>query len=319
MSGVTAGVDLGGTKIQTVVLHEEDVVGKARTLTPGSGSATDVIAAVVEAVTAAMEDAGSAAGDLRAVGIGAPGAVDAETGTVSHAANVPGFAEEVELGPLLSFALAGVPVTVENDVDAGVLGEHRRGAGRPFRSMLGVWVGTGVGGGIILEGRLWRGRGAAGEIGHVVVEPGGRPCTCGRRGCLEAYAGRVGMERRARKLAKSGRRTSLFRIMEERGRDRLTSGVYAQAVAEGDELTRELVDEAAWALGVALASAQNLIDVEAIIVGGGLGDRLGRPFVDRVGEEMAPRLFASDEPPAVLGSELGDLSGAVGAAVIAGG
>jgi glucokinase len=304
-AGITAGVDLGGTKIQVVLLRDEVVVASSRARTPRSGDAADVVSVP--------------AGILQAVGVGAPGAVDVETGTVSGAANVPGFEGHVELGALLAARLGDVRVVVENDADAGVVGEHRRGAGTPYGSLLGVWVGTGVGGGLVLGGELWRGRGAAGELGHVVVEADGRPCTCGRRGCLEAYAGRVGLERRTRKLVKDGQRTRLFEIMEERGRERLTSGVFARALEEGDRLTRKLVDDAAWALGIALASVQNLLDLEAFVVGGGLGDRLGQPFVDQIVEEMTPRLFVGDDPPAVVQSELGDLAGAVGAAVLAGG
>jgi glucokinase len=318
MDPVTAGVDLGGTKIQAAVIRDGEVVGAKRTLTPVEGDAAVVVDAILSTVDSSLDCAGVSRSDLRAVGVGTPGAIDTETGVVSRAANVPGFGDRIELGRMLYDALDEIPVAVGNDVDVGVLGELRRGAGRPFHNLLGVWVGTGVGGGLVLDGTLWRGRGAAGEIGHVVVEVDGRPCTCGRRGCLEAYAGRVGMERRARKLVKEGHKTSLFKIMERRGRDRLSSGVYAQALEEGDPMTLSLVDEAATALAVALASIQNVLDLEAMVVGGGLGDRLGRPFVDRVAEEMAPRLFRGDEPPALLVSELGDLSGAVGAAVLAG-
>jgi len=209
-------------------------------------------------------------------------------------------------------------VTVGNDVNVGVLGEYRRGAGRPYKNLLGVWVGTGVGGGLILDGELYAGRGAAGEFGHVVVKPEGLLCSCGRHGCVEAYAGRVSMERRARQLVKRGNKTELFRIMEKHERTRLSSGVFARALEQGDKMAKKLIDDAAWALGIGLASAQNLLDLEAIIVGGGLGDRLGQPFVDQIVEQMTPHLFAK-EPPVVLGTELGDLSGAVGAAVLAGG
>jgi glucokinase len=276
-----------------------------------------VIEAIAAVVEGTLAEAGVTVDDLRAVGVGAPGAVDPEAGTVSGAANVPGFGGRVELAALLSARLGAAPVTVENDANAGAVGEHRHGAGRPYRSLLAVWVGTGVGGGLILDGELWRGRHAAGELGHVVVEADGRLCTCGRRGCLEAYAGRVGLEQRTRKLVKDGKRTRLYEIMGERGRERLTSGVYARALEEGDPLARKLVDEAARAVGIALASAQNLLDLEAIVVGGGLGDRLGQPFLDRIAEEMTPRLFVRDDPPALVPSELRDLAGAVGAAALA--
>ena len=118
---------------------------------------------------------------------------------------------------------------------------------------------------------------------------------------------------------KRGHKTILFEIMEERGRARLSSGVFAAALERGDRMAKRLVDEAEWALGLGLASAQNLLDFEAIVIGGGLGDRLGQPFVDRVVGHMTPHLFAPNKPPAVLRTELGDLSGAVGAAVLAGG
>lgn len=316
--GVLAGVDLGGTKIQAVVLGGDEILASARSRTPGDGSAARTVAAVAATVRDALEQTGAAVGDLRAVGVGAPGAVDPETGTVSGAANVAGLEGAVALGPLLSDQLGGVHVVVENDANAGAVGEQRRGAGRPYRSLLGVWVGTGVGGGLILDERLWRGRGAGGELGHVVVEHDGRTCTCGRRGCLEAYAGRVGLERRAKKLMKEGKRTRLYEIMEERGRERLTSGVFARALEERDPLARKLIDEAAQALGVVLASVQNLLDLEAFVVGGGLGDRLGQPFLDRIAEEMTPRLFVRHDPPALVASELRDLAGAVGAALLAG-
>jgi len=316
---VTAGVDLGGTKIQTVVLRDHEVAGSSRVLTPQTGLADDVIEAIAGTIRESLEQAGADGAGLGGVGIGTPGEVDAKTGVVAQAANVPGFSSRVELGPLVSKAMGGVKVKVDNDVRVGVLGEYRRGAGRPYKNLLGVWVGTGVGGGLVLEGKLREGRGAAGEIGHLVVKPGGRLCSCGRRGCLEAYAGRASMERRARSLVKRGQKTQLFRIMKKQGRQRLSSGVYARALKRGDKMATRLIDDAVWALGVGLASAQNVLDLEAIIVGGGLGDRLGQPFVDRIVEAMKPHLFADDMPPMVVPTELGDLSGAVGSAVLAGG
>ena len=287
--------------------------------TPQTGAADDVIEAVAGTIRASLEQAAVEPSALRAIGIGTPGEIDSTTGVVSLAANVPGFADRVELGPQLSEAMDGVSVRIDNDVSVGVLGEFKRGAGRPYRNLLGVWVGTGVGGGLVIDGKLHDGRGAAGEIGHAVVKPGGRQCSCGRHGCVEAYAGRARMERRAQYLHKRGTATNLFKIMKENDRDRLSSGVFAKALKSGDKLARSLIDEAAWALGLGLASAQNVLDLEAIIVGGGLGDRLGQPFVDQIVEKMSPHLFTPDKPPRMLTTELGDLSGAVGAAVLAGG
>src|SRR4051812_6824423 len=288
---LTAGVDLGGTKIQAVVLRDREMVGSSRVPTPQTG-ASDVIAAMAQAVRDSVAQASGTVEDLGGGGIGTPGEIDAEKGQVSLANNVPGFVDPpVALGPELSRALGGVEVHIDNDVRVAILGEHERGAGRPYDNFLGVFVGTGVGGGLILDGRLRTGRGAAGEIGHAVVKDGGRLCSCGRKGCLEAYAGRGRMEVRARELVKKGRRTALFKIMEHKGRTRLASGVWADALEKKDRMARELVAEAAWALGLALASAQNVLDLDAIMLGGGLGDRLGQPFADRVAAEMLPHLF----------------------------
>jgi glucokinase len=313
-------VDVGGTKIQSAAVRAEKVVGGHRTGTPLTG-AKDVATAIGDAVGKALADAGAEHADLTAVGIGAPGTIDTEAGTVSSSPNLPGFqeAEPVALGAMVSEALGGAPVKLDNDVRVAILGEWKRGAGRPYRNLVGVWVGTGVGGGLVLDGKLYEGQGAAGEIGHTIVKPGGRVCSDGRRGHLEAYAGRGQMEVYARHLVKEGHKTELFDIMEKKGRTRLSSGVWAAALEKHDKMARELVDDAVWALGVGLASVQNLLALEAIVIGGGLADRLGPPFVDRIRDEMQPMLFVPERAPAMLSSEFGDLSGAVGAAVLAGG
>jgi glucokinase len=316
----TVGVDIGGTKIQSVAIRDDMVAGSFRTPTP-LASAGDLTAAVLASVDGALAAAGAGRESLTGVGIGVPGTVGTEAGTVSNSPNLPGFEAPVPvpLGGTISRALGGTPVTLGNDVSVAVLGEHRRGAGRPFANLLGVWIGTGVGGGLVLDGDVFHGRGAAGELGHTMVEPGGRECSCGQRGHLEAYAGRGRMEARARELVKKGRRTVLFKLQEKRGKPRVTSGVWLEAMEKGDRIANTLIDEAVWALGLVLASAQNLLDLEAIVIGGGLGDRLGPPFVERIGEEMRTQLFVPERPPALLGSELKDLSGAVGAGALAGG
>src|SRR5579864_1156017 len=311
MTHVTAGVDLGGTKIQAVVVSAGAVIGQSRHQTPNTNAA-DVVAEIVASVHSALESAGVLPSHLGAIGIGTPGSVDVTTGHVSYARNVPGFMDDVALGPMVQAAFAGTPVMVDNDVRAAVMGEYRRGAGRPFRNLLGVFVGTGVGGGLILEGELRHGQGNAGEIGHTTVKPGGRRCGCNRLGCLEAYAGRMSIEQTARHRIEKGQKTKLFEIMERKGRDRVTSSVIADALDQNDRLTIELIDEAVEALGLALANAQNLLEFEAIIVGG----RLGEPFVRRVELAMTTNLRSPHLPPLVLTTELGDLSGAVGATVL---
>jgi glucokinase len=150
----------------------------------------------------------------------------------------------------------------------------------------------------------------------MVVRRGGAHCPCGRRGCMEAYAGRLAMETRARREADKGAKTDLFKLMKERGRTRLTSSVWEHAIAQEDPLATELIERAVKALGAGIASAVNLLDIEAVIIGGGLGVRFGQPMAERISSQMHPHLFNDERPPAVRVAGLGDLSGAIGAAML---
>jgi glucokinase len=311
-----AGIDLGGTKIQAVIVNGRNrVVGEARRPTPTKGGPADVAGEMAKAVEEAAGDAGVETNSLVGVGIGSPGEIDAAKGTVGQARNLPDWAGTFSLGPELAKAL-GAPVAIGNDVDVATQAEYKLGAGKPYRSLLGVFWGTGVGGGLILDGNRWVGRGAAGEIGHTVVKRGGARCPCGRRGCVEAYAGRGAMEAKARRAVEAGQKTELFKLMEKRGKPRLTSGVWAKAVDGGDKLAQKLIDRAVAYLGAGIASAVNLLDVEAVVIGGGLGVRFGPEYAERIREAMGPHLFVTDRPPDVHVAALGDLGGAIGAALL---
>jgi glucokinase len=311
-----AGVDLGGTKIQTVVVDgREKVLGQSRVPTPSDGSPEDVVNVIAQALAAAADEAGLATDSLIGVGVGAPGGIDPEKGMLISPPNLPGFNGEFPLGPELEQRL-GTRVKLGNDVSVATEAEFVLGAGKPYKSILGVFWGTGVGGGIVLNGEQWVGRGSAGEIGHVVVKLNGDKCPCGRRGCMEAYAGRGAMEAKARHRNKKGEKTNLFEIMRKRGRDRLTSGIWARALAEKDKMAVELIDDAIEALGAGVASCVNVLDPEAVIIGGGLGIRLGEPYAKRIAKAMQPHLFVDDHPPAIEVATLGDLGGAMGAALL---
>ncbi|HZU61653.1 MAG TPA: ROK family protein [Solirubrobacteraceae bacterium] len=315
--GARGGIDLGGTKIEALVVDAvNQVLGSARRPTPVEGGPEDVAAQLVEAITDACSSAGTEPAKLRGVGVGSPGAVNPETGIVSRAGNLPGWSGSFPLAERLADQL-GTRVLIGNDVQVATEAEFHLGAGRPYQSVLGVFWGTGVGGGLILEGRPWLGRAGAGEIGHTVVKINGARCTCGRRGCLEAYAGRGAMELRARRRVAKGEHTSLFKLMEERGRSRLTSAIWAHALEHRDSMAIELIDRAVEALGAGIASAVNLLDIEAVIIGGGLGVRFGEPYVARIAEAMQPHLFHDERPPNVHVAGLGDLGGALGAALLA--
>jgi glucokinase len=312
-----AGIDLGGTKIEAAVFDaEHKLLGSARRPTPATGGPPDVAEAMADALQEACATARIDGSDLAAVGVGSPGVVDSSAGTVSGARNLPGWTGTFELGPALAKRL-GVPVAVGNDVEVATDAEFALGAGRPYTSLLGVFWGTGVGGGLVLDSKRWRGRGAAGEIGHTVVKLNGRRCPCGRDGCLEAYAGRGAMEARARKLHDEGQHTDLFKIMQQRRRTKLTSAVWGHALEHGDKMAGDLIEEAVQALGAGIASAVNLLDVEAVVIGGGLGVRFGEPMVRRIEQAMAPHVFNDSRPPAVHVAALGDLGGAIGAALLA--
>ncbi len=318
-SAARGGIDLGGTKIEAVIVDARNtVLGSARRPTPTDGGPAAVAAQLVEAINEAARAAGLQAAGLRGVGVGSPGVVDGATGAVSSARNLPGWEGTFALGPALAAAL-GTAVLVGNDVQVATEAEFKLGAGKPYQSLLGVFWGTGVGGGLVLGGKPWLGRGGAGEIGHTVVKNGGARCPCGRRGCLEAYAGRGAMEARARKRVEKGAKTDLFALMEHRGRTRLTSSIWAHALAHGDKLATKIVDRAVGALGAGIASAVNLLDVEAVLIGGGLGIRFGERFAQRIAAEMHPHLFNDSHPPDVHVAGLGDLGGALGAALLVGG
>jgi glucokinase len=313
---IRGGIDLGGTKIQAVVVGDgADVLGASRMPTPTSGGPPDVAATMAAAIRDAAEQAGAGTGDLEGVGVGSPGAVADHEGTVAAARNLPDWEEAYPLRDVLASQL-DTKVRLGNDVQVATDAEFALGAARDYNSILGVFWGTGVGGGIVLDGKPWLGRSAAGEIGHVVIRMGGRRCPCGRRGCMEAYAGRLALEWRARDLQEKGEQTKLFEIMEERGRDRLTSGVWVRALKAEDAVAQKLIDQAVKALGAGIASSVNLLDVDAVVIGGGMGLRLGEPYVRKIREAMMPHLFVDSRPPAVVGATLGDLGGAIGASLL---
>jgi glucokinase len=312
-----AGVDLGGTKIDVLIVEgEQDIRGRVRRPTPTEGGAEAVVEAIARTVEEAADAAAVEARQLTGVGVGSPGAVDAAAGTIGFNSNLAGgwngpypFADELA-------QLIGAPVRVANDVEVAAAAELELGAGRDLPSFLAVWWGTGVGGSVVLAGKRWEGNGGAGELGHTVVKLGGRVCPCGRRGCVEAYAGRAAMEARARRLHERGQKTNLFDLMRDANRDRLTSGVWERALKHDDRLAAELIEDAYDALAAACGSVVNLLDVDGVVLGGGLGTRFGASATERIREKMRPHIFNPTRDPPVRTAELGDDGGAIGAALL---
>lgn len=301
------GVDVGGTNIQVGEVDEHRRVAKRlKRRTPRSvDELLDTVGDLVDQLDHRPDG----------VGIGIPGIV--HRGEVFSAPNLVGWQRTTPIVDMLEKRL-GCRVVLGNDATVGLLGEWKAGAGKGFDHLLGVWLGTGVGAGMVLGGRLYEGiRGSAGEFGHICVRPGGAMCGCGRRGCVEAYAGRRSMSHAAEVWAANGRHTALFRIRDEKGKTALTSSVWSDALDEGDELTHRLIDDAVDALGVAIGSTINILDVDRVILGGGMAEKLGQPLADRVAAAAAPYVLHAPEERTFAASALGDDAGVVGAAEIA--
>jgi glucokinase len=304
----TLGLDLGGTKIMAVLVEDGQIVKKAKKSTPRTGGPDDVLdvmAAVVRKV-----DPGH---NATAIGVGVPGPVMPGSGVLSIASNLPGWDHDVDVAAGLSSRCAGRPVVVDNDVNVGTLAEARVGAGRGVDNLLGVFMGTGVGAGLVLDGRLRQGpRGVAGEIGHVYVNFAEFDSAVVGRGELEDYAGRRMMEARARARHSDGEATSLIELV---GDDRMKSSTWEKALDGGDSLAASVIDEAAEAMAAALASAIALVDIELIVLGGGMAERLGESFRADLERRIAARSFAGISAP-VRRAALGDTGGALGAAFL---
>ncbi|MGK2930935.1 MAG: ROK family protein [Acidimicrobiales bacterium] len=310
VDGPVVGVDLGGTKILGALVDAAGSLAPTVAAEVKRSTPTLSAEAVIDELVSVI---GSLDPDPVAVGIGTPGVVVPGTGVVQVAPNLPGFDRPMPLGALLRERL-GVPVVVGNDVNMAAYGEARAGAAAGHPDVLAVWMGTGLGAGLVLDGRLRVGAsGLAGELGHVIVVPGGRRCGCGGRGHLEAYIGRRAMEERARELHDNGRPTGLVDLV---GPKRMKSSAFRAAYDDGDEVATELIDEGLEMLGVAVANVVVTVDVSTVVLGGGLGERLGAIAVDRLTASLAALRFAG-EPPAVVSASLGDHSGAIGAAALA--
>jgi len=314
---IIVGVDMGGTSLRALVVDGKDkVLAEEKMPTNPSQKATRLVAGVAALVERAVHAAKLTRSDLRAVSVGAPGTIDWH-GVVLRAPNL-GW-KDVPLGQQLKARL-GVPVVVDNDVNAGVLGEHALGAGSGVQEMAGIFVGTGIGGAIIARGRLYKGSsGAAGEIGHTVLMVDGPRCSCGHRGCAEALASRTAMERDVRAAIKAGRPSAVSAIMKARHKQRMTSSVIHAALNQKDAVMREVMERAQHYLGILVANVVNLLDPERVVIGGGIAERMGEDFVAPIRTTACEYFLrqADARRVKILPGTLGDNAGALGAVVLA--
>jgi glucokinase len=315
---IIVGVDLGGTSLRALTLDgRNQILSVEKHPTPPDIPAASLIKDMAACVKKAIVAAAVPWARVRAVSVGAPGAVDSEHGIVYKAPNL-GW-ENVRLARRLE-SLLSIPVFVENDVNAGTMAEFMLGAGKGSRDMIGIFVGTGIGGGLVFGGRLHEGyRGAAGEIGHMVMERNGPRCGCGKRGCVEALASRTAMERDVRKAIRGGARSVVLQIMKERKRTRMTSSIIARALDKNDPLMRQVLIRAQYYLGILVANLVNTLDPEAVVIGGGIAERLADRFVAPIRVTAREFLLRQDgrERIRILPGVLGDNAGALGAAVLA--
>lgn len=304
------GIDLGGTNVKVaLVSHDGEVVQKSSLKTHADRGPDAVMAIMAEGAASVVADAGQTMKDIAAAGIGAPGPMNWQTGVVYSPPNLPGW-KDVPLAQLMGERL-GIRCYVDNDANCACLGEFERGAGRDVRNMCLFTLGTGIGGGLVIEGQLLRGiDGTAGEIGHMRVEHEGRACNCGAKGCLEAYASATGLVKTAKERLTGGAVTRL--------RDLTLESITARKISElalaGDTFCVEVIQETGRWLGVAAADLINLLNPEMLAFAGGLADA-GDMLLGPAREIAAAMAF---EVPArrakIVRAELGKDAGVIGAA-----
>lgn len=310
------GIDLGGTKIGTAVVDGAGNLLASDYRETGAAQGPDaVIRRILDGAEEVLAQAGVARSRVAAVGVGAPGPLDAEQGVVVEPPNLPGW-DHVPLRQRVEDGL-GLPAFLEKDANAAALGEHRFGAGQGAAHMLYITVSTGIGGGVILDGKLYRGaNGAAGEIGHIVILPDGPLCGCGNRGCLEALASGTALAREARERVAGGAQTLILELA--RGDpQRITARVVADAAERGDDEARRILSRAMDYLGIGVANLVNVFNPQYVIVGGGLMN-LGERLFGPVRRAVAAHAFSmTARAVQVVPAGLGERAGVLGAAAVA--
>ncbi|HXG92557.1 MAG TPA: ROK family protein [Blastocatellia bacterium] len=310
------GIDLGGTKVMAAALDFDGrVLSRARAKTRAWRDDEEVFQTIADTARRSLEQAGIDSNSLAVIGIGAPGPIDPATGYIIESANMK--FRNFPLGPRLSEEF-GCAVIVENDVNAGVYGEFHRGAARGARDVLGMFVGTGIGGGLIINGKLHRGASCnAGEVGHIIIEVGGPRCGCGNRGCLEALASRTAMTRDIRRAIKRGVKTSVSELLEQET-DVLSGRDLKRAFEAGDALVVKIINRAAKFIGVGLGSLVNVLAPEVVVLGGGVIEAMDDGFIERIARSMRKIAFdVNVKDLRIARAELGDDAGVIGAAMLA--
>jgi glucokinase len=270
MLSYAIGVDLGGTNLRIAAVDEcGRLLSKTALETQVSRGREHVIQELcraTEEIALRMQDKGDAT--LCGIGIGVPGLIDIESGRLVESPNLPGWSDYDVKGDIER--RLGAPVIMENDANAAALGEQWLGAGRNFDSMCMITLGTGVGGGLVLNGRIWHGwNGMAGELGHCNVEPEGHPCNCGSYGCIEQYASATAIVRMARESLESGAASELRKLAADPDRE-FNSRVIYECAMRGDEVARKVFERMGRCLGILIGSMVNVLNLPLYVLGGGV-------------------------------------------------
>lgn len=315
------GIDLGGTKVLASVVNVAtgEVVTSVRKRTKAEKGQDFISKRTVELVSSALSEAQLPAdAEIVAIGVGAAGQIDREKGIILDAPNLG--VRNLNLSELLGNEFHR-PVYMGNDVEVATIGELYYGAGRGYKNMVCIFVGTGIGGGIVQNGKIYTGEtGTAGEVGHMTIDAGGRLCGCGNRGCLEAYASRTAITRAIMAEIHHGRKSILADEAAQQlklGEPIIRSGLLADAIKQNDDLTTEVVREAADYLGYGLGSVINFYNPECIILGGGVIEAIDLLFERASTRALTFALSQPAKKTTILRTKLGDFSGVVGAACLA--
>jgi glucokinase len=314
------GIDLGGTKTLAGVVDitTGEVIASARKRTRAEKGQEFVSQRILDLSSQALQDAKLPDGaSIVAVGVGAAGQIDRKAGVIEDAPNLG--VKNMPIGELLNKQF-GRPAGVGNDVEVAALGEYLYGSGQGYKTFVCLFVGTGIGSGIVQNGRLYTGlTGTAGEAGHMTIVAGGRVCPCGSRGCLEAYASRTAITKAIMAEIHHGRKSVLAdeaALQLKQGETIIRSGLLADAIAHNDELTIEVVSEAADYLGYGMASVMNFYNPECIILGGGVIEAIDLLFERASHRARTVALSAPAGKTKIIRAKLGDFSGVVGAACL---
>jgi glucokinase len=299
------GVDLGGTFIKTGLVTESGkIINKVCLESKANEGPDKVIKQIKKGIKDLLEKSEY---KLSGIGIGAPGVISTKKGTVENPPNLPGWGK-IHLGKIIQKEF-GLDTFVENDANAAAIGEMIFGAGKKLNSFIMVTLGTGVGGGIIFERKLFRGEtGAAGEIGHLSIDYKGEKCNCGSIGCIEAYAGNSYLINRVLKEYESNKSSLIYSLINNHF-DSLTPKVISDAANQGDQYAIQIIEQLGNFLGYALASAANLMDITSVIIGGGVSG-FGERLIKSIEFSMCERVLKSLQPrikvlPAKLNNDAG--------------